>query len=196
MLKNKVFLSKNVNGKLTKLTEPVSFDVVTLGNTTLPAKDRKELAAFQKKVRELNRAVGAASQVLNDLRTRATHYRAALKSLAGPDAELFADIKSLEGKIQVLRNKLGGDRLYRRVDQDTVPGLASRIRGIMSDQRLSTSAPTKTHRNAYEIVADEFSPILEALKKIIDEDVASIEKKLEDVGAPYTPGRLPKWKKK
>jgi hypothetical protein len=37
-------------------------------------------------------------------------------------------------------------------------------------------------------------PIYLELKKIATTDVKSIEKKLDDIGAPYTPGRLPDWK--
>jgi hypothetical protein len=37
---------------------------------------------------------------------------------------------------------------------------------------------------------------LDAIKKIVEEDVQKIEKKLEEIGAPYTPGRLPVWIRK
>jgi hypothetical protein len=50
--------------------------------------------------------------------------------------------------------------------------------------------------DAYEIVADEFGPVLADLKTIMSEDVRKIEKKLEGLGTPYTPGWLPEWKKK
>jgi hypothetical protein len=50
--------------------------------------------------------------------------------------------------------------------------------------------------DAYEIVADDFGPVLADLKTIVSEDVDKIETKLEGLGAPYTPGRLPEWKKK
>jgi photosystem II stability/assembly factor-like uncharacterized protein len=52
----KVFMSKNVNGEITKLSEPLSFKAVVMGNTSLPAKDRAELVEFQEKIRELGRA--------------------------------------------------------------------------------------------------------------------------------------------
>jgi len=32
------------------------------------------------------------------------------------------------------------------------------------------------------------------LKRIVAEDVKAVEKRLDAVGAPYTPGRLPDWK--
>ncbi|MFO7979278.1 MAG: hypothetical protein R6V00_00410 [Candidatus Aminicenantes bacterium] len=43
-------------------------------------------------------------------------------------------------------------------------------------------------------MVDEFSPIYQQLKTIIEQDVKNIEQKLDEMGAPYTPGRLPDWK--
>lgn len=192
----KVFMSKNVNGVITKLTEPVSFNAVVLGNTSLPAEDRAELVEFQKKVRELRRAVNACSRIVSDLSKRVQHYKVALKSVTASDEELITEIKTMEKKIKEIQRKLFGDPTLRKIDKDAVPGLSSRINGIIYDQWRSTSAPTQTQRDAYGIVADEFSMVLEELEILVKEDVVRIEKKLEKIGAPYTPGRLPKWKKK
>ena len=89
-----------------------------------------------------------------------------------------------------------GDRMLRRLDIDAEPGLSSRLSSIIRDQWRSLSAPTQSQRDAFQIVADAFPPILEAIKKIVEEDVNKIEKRLEEIGAPYTPGRLPVWKRK
>jgi hypothetical protein len=87
-----------------------------------------------------------------------------------------------------------GDQLAASVDKDTVPGIQGRIGRIAGEQGRSTSAPTKGQRDAYAIAEEEFAPVYEALKKILAEDVKAIEKKLDAIGAPYTPGRLPDWK--
>ncbi|UCE20992.1 MAG: glycosyl hydrolase, partial [Candidatus Aminicenantes bacterium] len=191
----KVFLSKNVNGVVTKLTEPVEFKAVVLGNASLPAEDRAELVAFQKKVRVLSRAVNAASSVMSELADKARHYRVALKSVTVDASHIYAQIKALEEDVSGVQVKLFGDRTFRRIDKDAEPGLSSRISSIIYEQRRSTSAPTQTQRDAYTIVADDFGPILETLKKLIEVNVKNIEKMLDDIGAPYTPGRFPKWKK-
>lgn len=191
----KVFLSKSINGEVTKLTEPVTFDVVTLANVSLPAKDRAELVAFQKKVRELSRAVTASTRILGEISEKIALYRAALKSVAVPDADLNSDIGSLEEKVKALQIVFYGDRTLQRADKDAVPGISTRIRSIAYEQSRSTSAPTQTQRDAYEIAAEAFEPALAELKTIVSVDVARIEKKLEGLGAPYTPGRLPEWKK-
>lgn len=191
----KVFLSKNVNGVVTRLTEPVAFKAVVLGNTSLPAEDRAELVVFQKKVRELSRAVNAASSVLRELADKARHYRVALKSVTVDDSPIYAQIKALESEVDEIQIKLFGDRTLRRIDKDAEPGLSSRVNSIIYEQRRSTSAPTQSQRDAYTIVADDFGPILQRLRKLVEEDVKKIEKMLDDIGAPYTPGRFPNWKK-
>ena len=193
--KYKVFLSKTVNGVETKLTQPAEFNAVTLGNTSLPAEDRAELVAFQEKVRELSRAVNAASSIVRDLADKVGHFKVALKSVTVDDTQIYAEIKALEAQVDEIQRKLFGDRLLRRIDKDAEPGLSSRVNSIIYEQWRSTSAPTQSQRDAYEIVAAEFSPILQLVKKLVEEDVKKIEKKLEEIGAPYTPGRIPEWKK-
>jgi photosystem II stability/assembly factor-like uncharacterized protein len=193
--KYQVFMAKNVDGEETQLTEPVGFEAKSLGNVSLPALDRAELVAFQKEVRELNRAVNAASLVVREVSSKIQHFKAALKSVTAEQTELRGDIRSLESKVREIDRKLFGDRTARRLDKDVEPGLSRRINSTIRDQWRSTSAPTQSQREAFQIVAEEFPPILQALKQIVEEDVKKIEKKLEDIGAPYTPGRLPEWKR-
>jgi hypothetical protein len=193
--KYQVALSKNVDGKETELTEPVMFTAKVIGNATLPAEDHEALMAFQKQMRELSRAVNAASSVIRDVGEKIRHFRVALKSVTTDATELLAEIRSLEAEVDAVQRKLFGDRTLRSLDLDAEPGLSSRINGVIYDQWRSFSAPTQSQKDAFQIVADEFPPVLEAIKKIVEEDVKKIEKKLEDIGAPYTPGRLPVWKR-
>jgi hypothetical protein len=192
----KVYLSKNVHGEETELTAPVLFTAKVIGNATLPAKDRAELVAFQKQVRDLIRVVNASSSVIRDVADKTRHFRMALKSVTADTTDILADIKALEAKINEIQRQMFGDTLLRRLDKGAEPGLTSRINSIVYDQWRSLSAPTQSQRDAFQIVADEFPPVLEAIRTIVDQDVKKIEKKLEDIGAPYTPGRLPVWKRK
>ena len=191
-----VYLSKVVDGEETKLTEPVMFTARVIGNATLPAKDREALVDFQKQVRELSRSVNAASSVIRDVGNKIGHFRVALKSVTTDTSGIMAEIKALETKVNEIQRKMFGDRTMRRLDMDAEPGLSSRVNGIIYDQWRSLSAPTQSQKDAFQIVAEEFPPILEAIKKIVEEDIKRIEAKLEEIGAPYTPGRLPVWKRK
>ncbi len=189
-----VSLAMSVGGALKALAGPVPFKVHALGTLTLPAEDRAELAAFQKRVRKLGHSVNAASSVLRELGTLTQHYRAALKSVTVPHQDILDSIKGLEGKLESIQFRMSGDRLLNRLDKDTEPGITSRINRIAGEQYRSSSAPTKTQRDAYAIAEEEFRPVYEELKRILAEDVKKIEQRLDAVGAPYTPGRLPDWK--
>jgi photosystem II stability/assembly factor-like uncharacterized protein len=195
----KVRLSLSREGSEAKLSDqtPVEFIVKPLNNATLPAEDRAALAAFQMEAQELNRSLNAVSSAVRELDTLTTHFRVALKSVTDAEAgaRIFSRVRDLEkelGEIQILLN---GDSILSRVDQDAEPGLLDRVRSAARDNWRSTSAPTQTQKDAYAVVAEAYPSILERVRKLVEVDVKAIEKMLEDIGAPYTPGRLPVIKK-
>jgi photosystem II stability/assembly factor-like uncharacterized protein len=190
-----VALAKSVNGVITKLTEPISFKTEALGLASLPAENRAELLAFQKKVADLSREVNAASSLVRDLNEKARHFRVAFKSLNSPESELLADIQAMEQKLRDIERQLFGDATLEKLDKDAEPGLVRRINGVVYDHRRSTSAPTQSQKMTFDLVAAAFPPVLQAVRAVAQEDVKKIEKRLEEMGAPSTPGRLPQWKK-
>jgi uncharacterized protein Yka (UPF0111/DUF47 family) len=55
----------------------------------------------------------------------------------------------------------------------------------------STSAPTQTFIDDYNLAYELTKPVLDELEEITNE-IETIEEELDKVSAPYTPGRLPK----
>ena len=106
-----------------------------------------------------------------------------MKRLTSGDAGLAAEIQTLEMKLADIRIKLFGDRRLGEVDKDAEPGLVERVSGVVRSHWRSTAAPTLTQRSGYEIVAEEFKPLLDELRKIVEIDVKKIEK-LSRVWAP------------
>ena len=191
----KVKMSLSAAGEITPLAGPVSFKVKTPGTATLPAEDKAALVAFQKKARKLGHAVNAASSVIRDLNQRIPLYKAALKGLTVSHTDLYKEIQDLETDLQNLQLLMFGDPTKGRLDMDTQPGIARRISSAIYEQWNSTSAPTRTQLDAFQIVEEEFAPVYEKLQKILSLTVKNIEKRLDDIGAPFTPGRLPDWRK-
>ena len=91
-------------------------------------------------------------------------------------------------------NTFGG--FFMRVQQYLYLYIPLLTMGIMSRETSSGSIKLlfSSPINNFQIVTEEFTPIYEAVKTIVEEDVKRIEKMLDEVGAPYTPGRLPIWK--
>jgi hypothetical protein len=54
----------------------------------------------------------------------------------------------------------------------------------------STSVITQTEKDNYAILKEEFPPLLEKLK-MINTELKVLEGKLDELDAPWTPGRIP-----
>jgi hypothetical protein len=73
--------------------------------------------------------------------------------------------------------------------------IGDRVSAIVRSHWNTTSAPTGTNRQAYEIAADEFAVQLEKLRQLVEVDLRALETSLEGAGAPWTPGRVPVWRR-
>jgi hypothetical protein len=58
----------------------------------------------------------------------------------------------------------------------------------------STQPPTKTQREQFDIASERFEKVLADAKTLVA-DLEGLEGKLEGKKVPWTPGRLPEWKK-
>jgi len=184
-----VSLSRSVNGVLEEIAGPVTFRLQTLGGVTLPAENRQDLVDFQREAQELQRAFTGANAMLGDIDNRLKHIRKAVFAISPPTAGLSADLQAIEDKVYEIRKVLHGDQVARTLDQGAPPSVSNRINSVNSDMWSSTSAPTQTMRDEVRIGAEEFRPQLEAIKKVLNEDIRALERRLEAAGAPYTPGR-------
>lgn len=183
-----VSLSKKMNGEISELAGPVSFAVKRLGNTTLPAKDLAAKAKFQRDVTELARVMQNAGRVLGEMGNELRHIQEAVKRVEKPMDDLVAEVRAIDMKIGEVQKMMYGDRIAGTLDMDTPPSIASRVYGLTYEQANSSSAPTKTHRGVYAIAKEELAPALEEINKL-ENRLARLQQKLEEMDAPYTPGR-------
>ncbi|MCH7870377.1 MAG: glycosyl hydrolase, partial [Planctomycetes bacterium] len=189
-----VELVKVVEGKTETLAEPVSFNVIPLELATFAAKDREAVLEFQKKVARLQRAVSGATRVAGEAQTRLQYVRAAINETLAADPALLHEAFEMEGRLRKLVTKLSGDRTLSRLQAPVPQSINQRISSVVGSQWNVTNPPTQTQRNQYLHAGTEFTEILAALRKLIEEDLVGLEKKLEAAGAPWTPGRIPEWK--
>lgn len=178
------------NGSLSDLTDPVLFKVVPLDNSTLPATDRTAKVNFQRDVEALSAELQAVQRTIADMNNRIRHMKEAVKLAEHPMTEAYNAILKLEKDLKVINNSLYGDPVKRRldIDQPITPG--RRIGSINFGQKYSTASPTKTHLEGYQIAKEEFTPIKQNVKKLYTEDLVKLEQLLNQIGAPYTPGRV------
>jgi photosystem II stability/assembly factor-like uncharacterized protein len=190
-----VTISKSVDGVVTQVAGPEKFVVKALPGTTLPASNRPALVEWQRKADELKRSIQGANQILADGNTRVKYIREALLVIKSNEQSLANELKVIENKFRAISEKLNGDPAANQLDIDKPPSINSRLFNAIYDGYSSTSDPTSTMKEQIQIAGDEFGEVLIALKEVFEKDIRSIEQKLEAVQAPYTPGRMPEWKK-
>lgn len=184
-----VTMSKISKGKVTDLAEPVAFNVKSLDNAVMPADDMDAKVDFQREVTELSRQIEGANRALGEVNNKMRHIKEAIKMVESPVDELLAEYYAIDQTVKELRRKLNGDPIKTRLDIDQPPSPSSRVGWITYEQKNTTSMPTGTHKMSLAIAKEEFLPIQEAVKKLVREDMEKLEQKLENLDAPYTPGR-------
>jgi hypothetical protein len=189
----RVSLAQRVEGEWTELAGPVEFETAPLGSATLGAEDKRALLAFQQKVARLQRAVLGAGRALREADTRLDHLREAYEDTPGAGADLAGEIRALATRLADLNKRLNGDRVRGGRNEPTHASISQRVGGIVGAQWSSSSAPTKTNVEAYRIAGHAFAEVLSDLQQLIERDLAALEQEMEQAGAPWTPGRVPRW---
>lgn len=188
-----VSLAKRVHDAVVPLADPQTFNVIPLELATFAAQDRDAVLAFHQMVSRLRRAVEGASRAAGEAQERIDHVRAAVLATPPADSALLAEVEQLDQRLRDLILRLRGDALRDDRQEPRPPSIGDRVNNLVG-QWDTTSPPTETHRRDYQHAGQEFSEVLPALRTLMEQDLRALEAKLEDLGAPWTPGRIPTWK--
>ncbi len=180
-----------------ELTAPLEFNAVVLRNTTLPASDRAALVAFQKKATQLAQTIQATQRFLNEMITRVENIKAAINSSTSGSFELMNKTQKISLALEDIQLKFNrpSSRPSAEENPPSPPTINDRLGDMASTHFRSTSNLTTLETRSYDILMEEFPPVLEQLKKIYNEDIKAIESELEKINAPWSTGRIPELKK-
>jgi photosystem II stability/assembly factor-like uncharacterized protein len=177
------------------LAGPVPFTATALGLATLGAEDQAALADFQQKVAELQRAAFGAARALEEITKRVEAMRQAFLDAPAAPSTVRMALDSLDRSATRLLVALKEDRTRKKRSEPLAPTVLDRLEAIVDEQWLSSSAPTRTQERAYEIASGEFAAILEELRALDRFERQEVFPALERAGAPWTPGRIPQWRR-
>ena len=189
-----VEMSIFINGADSLLAEPVEFNAKVLNNSSLPPTDRKELDDFYKSVAKLWRVMDAGDDYFDELVTRTAYIRQALQQTFGATSAMKNQSKKLKEELDAIAFKFEGTPAkasWEEVPPEQMP-LGNRFSNIIWASWNSTAGPTATQKMNYEILMEELPSMLEQLSTI-DGELKTLEAELDKLGAPHTPGRVPKF---
>lgn len=176
-----------------QISESVFFNVVPLKKTKVNLVNNDELFTFQEKANELARTISGTERYLNGLIEKVDNLKQSI--LTTPDAtiELLKDANRIALELDDLYLMFNRESKYPSMEEN--PPSHNTINERLSVLRWthwrSTEPITEKEKRNYNILMKEFPPVHERIKQISEIDIVNLEKKLESLGAPYTPGRLP-----
>jgi photosystem II stability/assembly factor-like uncharacterized protein len=187
-----VSLAKRVNGVVTEL--PGSETIEVAAQTPYTTEERMSMVEFQDKLGKLQKALTATQDAATEAGTRLDSIKRAIDATPSLPAKLHEQALGLQRDLDAINLMLSGDRIWRSHNEGTTASISEHIQAAASPTRGTTSHPTKTAMEQYQIGSDELAVQIPKLKKLIDTDIKALEKQLDTAGAPPTPGRLPDWK--
>lgn len=192
--KYSVSISMVAKGEEKNLVDPAEFNAVVLNNTTLPAENRAGQVAFHRKALELAKKIVGARKQTEELAKTFEIIKQTVNNSPGASYELFARVHSVIKNLDDLLFKFKG-RPGRASDEEIPPQevpLNWRLEAMIYPNWSATSNITKNQKTAYEVLSEELPQIINELTRIQNVELKTIEAELDNINAPWTPGRIPK----
>ena len=181
-------------GEVRPVGEAVSFRVDALGGNTLPVGDRGAILAFQEEAGRFQRIVDGMATLGGEARTRVDALERALGATPGASDDHRRRLAALRDRLRGASLALDGDGLRSSRNAPTLPGIRARMRVALASVHGNTAPPTATAQRSFALAKELFAPVYSDLRALIETDLPALEKELEALGAPWTPGRLPERK--
>ena len=189
-----VRLFQRVEGKMTALAGPVEFNVILDPQIAASPDDVKELMMFHRQALKLQRAVNGSSNVAGEATARLEQIRQALDVAPKADEPAKAKVRELIAANREIVRTLRGDAFLRGRNENVPESISERVGYASGSSSRYLGKPTSTQKDSYAIANKEFVVELGKLKKLVEVELPSLEKKLDGFETPWTPGRLPEWK--
>lgn len=179
-----------------QLGEKVNFNTSALRNTTLPATDRNELVAFQRKANELGRMIRGTHQYLTEMIKQTNAIKQAFVVTPAETHQLSnkADKLLVELDNILLSFERRSDSPSAEENPPSPVTFSERLGTLAYTHWRSTSKITKNEIVAYDVLAEEFPPVYERIKQLYSTEYKLLVDELDKLGGPVLPTQLPELK--
>ncbi len=187
-----VSLSVSDHGKITELVPPVPFQAVKLNNSTLPS-DAASVFAFEQKAYLLAGRIQGAMERTAELIKENEQILQTLDHAPGATPEMLTAARKIRKELEDIQFAFNGftpKASWEEIPPHKMP-LAVRMNNMIYTHWGSTADITQTEKDDYKILSEELPPLLEKIRSVYENEIKPLEKQLDQIHAPWTPGRLP-----
>lgn len=188
----KVSMAINANGEIKALSEPVSFICKPLNLSTFTVTDLNGKYAWLREASEFSRTINGTISYTNELSEKVNSIMQVIHQTPAASSEIVNEAKRIDNELDNILFIFNG--LPAKASQEEIPptdmSLNQRL-GEMASASYGTSGDISViGKQQLEILKAEFPPVLERVKKA-GEDLLKLDKQLDGLKAPWTPGRVP-----
>ncbi|GMQ82538.1 MAG: hypothetical protein BMS9Abin05_1992 [Rhodothermia bacterium] len=182
-----VTMSKRVDGAVTSLSSPQTFDVVPLRSGALEGSSPGDVASFWRSLEEAIRESSAVQMALSDALKKVDAMKVALSRATAPPGDLDSRIHQAKQDLLELDGELNGMRAKQQPGERTRPTVNARLFSVSRGVSTSTYGPTATHRQQLQIANEQLAGSKGQLEEL-QIRLAGLVRDLIAAGAPWVEG--------
>jgi hypothetical protein len=188
----KVSLAIFAKGEIKELAVPVPFVCKPLNLATFPSTDLKAKYAWISEASDFSKSIYATISYTTELMNKTNAVMQAIHETPGASAEMMNEAERINSELDKIMFIFNGPTA-KASDEELPPmdlPLSQRL-GSMASASYGTSGDITTiAKEQMDILKVEFPPILDRVKKA-GQDLQNLDKQLDAIKAPWTPGRVP-----
>ena len=183
-----VTIGKRERGIFTPLATPVTVNVLADPEMPISAAELQAGLDYRQKETRLSRQVSQAIDAATTAKTKIDGIIRVLAQMPTAPRPLQDQARSIGDRITAFLRAVRGDEVNSARGEQVAVSIQAHVRGASPGGPIG---PTRTNLEQYAIAAAAFPPEYEKLRPILLTEIPAIEKELERIGAPPTPGRIP-----
>ena len=188
----KVSLSIFSKGETKELAAPVPFLCKPLNLATFPSTDLKAKYAWISEASDFSKSIYATISYTTELMNKTNAVMQAIHETPVASAEMMKEAERINNELDKIMFIFNGPAA-KASDEELPPmdlPLSQRL-GSMASASYGTSGDITTiAKEQMDILKVEFPPILNRVKKA-GQDLQNLDKQLDEIKAPWSPGRVP-----
>ncbi|MET7028985.1 VPS10 domain-containing protein [Sediminicola luteus] len=181
-------LSKQVDGVVTLLDGPQSFEVVPLRESTLKGISYEEYQAYTRTYNNVQTKSSMVSDILNQSMDKIKAMQLALTKANVAPGALTKKLHDVKQQLYEFEEKLEGNKSKDEIGERNPPSINSYL-GTARRGLSTTYGPTPMHQENLETASTMASQLMEEIKPIANGTIPQLEKELQNLGAPYISGQ-------
>ena len=176
-------------GELNILTQPRTFNVVPLRESSLKGASLDETASFWREIENIQQRASATSRTLDNTFKKLEAMRTALYQSSSEIGDADKQLTEIRVKLLTLKNQLSGNSAKSKVGEKNDPAIQQRIRFAFTGTSRSSYGPTPSHRKSIDIAKEELNSLTNSLIDLLNVDIKAAEEMLNKAGAPWIEGQ-------